>query len=58
MARMRVTPTVPTTAAALLRVTVDSRTPMQTTAISGIRKQALAAYTSSRALGAETTVPE
>ena len=32
-----VTPTAPTTAAALLRVTVDSSTPMLATAIRGIR---------------------
>ena len=52
------TPSVPTTAAALLRVTVESSTPMLATVSSGIRKQALAANTSSSAFGAETTCPE
>ena len=51
-------PIVPTIAAALLRVTVESSTPMHDTVDSGIRKQVFAANTSSSAFGAETTVSE
>ena len=58
IARISVIPTVPTTAAALLRVTVESSTPMQTTVSSGIKKHPFAANTSRSAFGADTTVPE
>ena len=51
-------PIVATTAAALLRVTTDSSTPMLATAASGIRYRALAANTSASASPAETTVPD
>ena len=49
---------VPTTAAALLRVTDDSSSPMQTIAAIGIRYTSRLTYTSSSALGAETIVPD
>src|SRR5207253_2120552 len=49
---------VPTTAAALLRVIDDSSRPMQTIAPIGIRYTSRLAYTSSSAFGADTIVPD
>ena len=51
-------PIVATTAAALLRVTTESSTPMLTTAASGIRYRAFEAAISASASPAETTVPD
>ena len=49
---------VPTTAAALLRVTEESIRPMHTIVAIGIRYTSRLAYTSSSDFGAETIVPE
>ena len=49
---------MPTTAAALLRVIVESSRPMHTTVAIGIRYTSRLRYTSSRPLGADTIVPD
>ena len=49
---------MPTTAAALLRVTVESSSPIAVIVRIGIRYTSRLTYTSSSAFGAETIVPD